>query len=199
MIKAILMVLASYLAGGIPFGLIVSFALTGKDPRKVGSGNIGATNVSRSAGKKAGVITLVLDALKGLLPVLLARHLFDTPHVVALVGLAALCGHCFSPYLKLKGGKGVATGAGAFLGIAPLALVLSLAVFVVMLKWKGYVSLSSLSAAWTMPLFILLLKGPPVIAMAAAAMAAIITLRHKANIERLIAGEEPTFWKREER
>ena len=197
--KVTLMVLMAYLVGGIPFGLIVSFVLTGEDPRKVGSGNIGATNVSRAAGKKAGAITLVLDVLKGLLPVLLARHLFPQNHLmVAAVGLAALCGHCFSPYLRLKGGKGVATGAGAFLGISPLALLLSLAVFLGMLKWKGYVSLSSISAAWAMPFILLATGKPPLLALAAGTMAAIITLRHKANIERLMAGEEPRFNERED-
>lgn len=191
-----LMVLFSYLMGGIPFGLLVSYVLTGEDPRKVGSGNIGATNVSRAAGKKAGVITLILDALKGFLPVLVTYHLFpQNPLAIALVGLAALCGHCFSPYLKLKGGKGVATGAGVFLGISPGALLMALVVFVFMLKWKGYVSLSSLTAAWCMPFFILILKGSPVLSLSAAVMAALITLRHRANIERLMAGEEPTFGK----
>jgi glycerol-3-phosphate acyltransferase PlsY len=194
-----LMVLAAYLAGGIPFGLIVSYALTGEDPRKVGSGNIGATNVSRAAGKKAGAITLVLDALKGFVPVLIAQRLFpNSPSTVAMVGMAALCGHCFSPYLRLKGGKGVATGAGVFLAINPLALLLSLAVFAGMLKWKGYVALSSMSAAWAMPFFILILKGSPVFSLMAAAMAAIITLRHRSNIERLLAGEEPVFGKKGE-
>jgi len=198
--KVALLVLISYLLGGIPFGLIVSYLLTGEDPRKVGSGNIGATNVSRAAGKKAGLITLVLDALKGLVPVLLARHLFPTnPWAVALVGLGAVCGHCFSPYLRFKGGKGVATGAGVFLGIHPLALLLSLAVFAGMLKWKGYVALSSLFAAWAMPFFVLILKGSAPISLAAALMAAIITFRHRSNIERLLAGEEPKFGEGEQK
>lgn len=149
------LVAAAYLVGSIPTGLLLGKAY-GIDVRQEGSGNIGATNLYRTVGRKVGIFTLIGDCLKGLIPVLAVKHSGLPTEYAAWVGLAAFCGHVFSIFLKFKGGKGVATALGVFLGLAPLAVVIAVAVFAtLMLAWR-YVSLGSICAAAVMPVAVAL-------------------------------------------
>ena len=152
-------IVLAYLLGSLPLGVLLS-RLKGQDPRKVGSGNIGATNVMRAAGKTLGAVTLIGDALKGFLPVSLAIWFGLPGPVVAASGLAAFVGHLFPIYLGFKGGKGIATALGIFLALNPFAVLIAIAVFALVLdKWR-YVSLGSLVGTVLMP-FLLLALGRP--------------------------------------
>jgi acyl phosphate:glycerol-3-phosphate acyltransferase len=190
----------AYLIGSIPFGYLVVKLTSGADIRETGSGGTGATNVSRKAGKVAGVATLALDALKGAAAVLVARRLTGeagTSWVVAAAAALAVVGHCFPVWLKFKAGKGVATGLGVFLAIAPWATLAALAVFIVVVWRTRYVSLGSIIAAAFLPLWIFLTHTwiepfgdfAPIMA-AICAVSAVIILKHSENIRRLTAGEE---------
>ena len=195
----IVIFLAAYLCGSIPFGFLLGRLFSGTDVRKTGSGNIGATNVARSAGPVAGILTLLLDAAKGAAPVCLARHYFpDVAALQTLAGLGALTGHCFPVWLKFRGGKGVATAAGLFLVLCPLAGVGALVVFAVVVGFWRYVSLASVSAAAAMPLLVYFLWAPhyaPPISVTAGSLAAamLIVYKHDANLQRLVEGTEPKF------
>jgi acyl phosphate:glycerol-3-phosphate acyltransferase len=184
-----LLIFGAYLAGSIPVGLILS-KIKGKDPRKAGSGNIGATNVLRTAGKVLGILTLLGDALKGLLPVLVVAR-YGEPHiVVAAVAFAAFFGHLFPLFLGFKGGKGVAIALGIYLAISPPAVLICAAVFVlVILKWR-YVSLGSLVAVGLIPFTLLLLGAPGEFVCLAFVIAALVYLKHTENIKRLLSGKE---------
>lgn len=185
-------VLAAYLTGSIPTGLLLGKAY-GIDVRKEGSGNIGATNLYRTIGRKVGIITLVGDCLKGLLPVLLVKFSTLPPEFAAWVGLAAFCGHVFSVFLRFKGGKGVATALGVFLALAPLAVAIALLLFAaIMFIWR-YVSLGSIVAAAAMPLAVFFLGGSRSVAVVTLVIAAIVIMRHHENIKRLISGSENRF------
>jgi glycerol-3-phosphate acyltransferase PlsY len=189
-IERIGLVILGYLAGSIPTGLLVSKALSDVDPRKEGSRNIGATNILRTAGKKLGALTLVGDCLKGLIPVLLALWLTGSEAWVCLVALSAFAGHLFPVFLKFKGGKGVATALGVYLGIAPLAVLIDAGIFFgVVLKWR-FVSLGSLTAAAVMPILIAILTGSKPYLFASLIIAVLIYYRHESNIRRLLAGSE---------
>ncbi len=181
--------LFSFLLGSIPFGVLVAKAFGAPDPRKVGSKNIGATNVTRAAGAKAGIITLILDISKGAIPVMVARHTVEDPTFLIWCGFFAVLGHCFSPFLKFNGGKGVATGAGAFLAINPGAFMAAVAVFAITFAARRIVSLSSMVSAALMPLFVYALDGKRE-AMITALISIFIITRHKENIKRLLRGEE---------
>jgi glycerol-3-phosphate acyltransferase PlsY len=199
----VLAVALAYLLGSIPFGfLIVRFAGRG-DVREKGSGGTGATNVSRSAGKGAGLLTLALDALKGVAAVLVARWLSgeEAGWVVAAAGLAALVGHMFPVWLGFRGGKGVATGLGVFLVLSPLAVATAAVVFLVAVWRTRYVSLGSILAALTIPLGVWFWGGhmgatpatlTPLLALALAG-ASLIVLMHRANVGRLLRGTENRF------
>jgi glycerol-3-phosphate acyltransferase PlsY len=183
---------AAYLIGSIPTGLLLGKAY-GIDVRKEGSGNIGATNLYRTVGRKVGIITLIGDCLKGLLPVVLVKFSALPPEFAAWVGLAAFCGHVFSIFLKFKGGKGVATALGVFLALAPLAVALAVALFAgFMFLWR-YVSLGSISAAAAMPLAVYLLGGSKTVTTVTLVIAVIVIIRHHENIKRLISGTESKF------
>lgn len=196
-----LVILLAYLLGSVPFGFLIVRWTGGGDVRETGSGGTGATNVTRRAGKKAGVLTLVLDAAKGALAVALARALvaedFGVNWWVAGAALAAVAGHCFPVWLGFRGGKGVATGLGVFLVLAPLALLCALPLFVAVVWATRYVSLGSITAAAAFPFFIWLLGGraashehaAPLLA-AALAGGAIIIFMHRANVRRLLNGTE---------
>ena len=187
-----LLLCAAYLLGSIPTGLLLG-KLYGIDVRKEGSGNIGATNLYRTVGRKVGVMTLIGDCLKGLVPVLLLKFSAMPPDYAAWVGLAAFCGHVFSVFLIFKGGKGVATALGVFLGLAPLAVLIALGVFVLLVfKWR-YVSLGSVSAAAVMPPAVYLLGGGRVLTLVTALIAVIVIVKHWENIKRLVAGTENKF------
>jgi len=182
-------ILLAYLAGSFPFGLFIAQASCGIDPRAAGSRNIGATNVARLCGTKLGVATLLCDALKGALPVLAARAICPSPWFVGLVGLAAVSGHLFPVFLYYKGGKGVATTIGAFLAMAPLAMVISGLACAAAIALSGYVSVGSLLLAASLP-FTLLLTGHAGLFPVGVAVAGLIIWKHKENIRRLRAGEE---------
>ena len=182
----------AYLLGSIPTGLLLG-KLYGIDVRKEGSGNIGATNLYRTVGRRVGVLTLIGDCLKGVLPVLAARQCGLASDQVALVGLAAFCGHVFSVFLRFKGGKGVATALGVFLALAPLAVAAALALFVALMMIWRYVSLGSISAAAIMPLAVFMLGGSRVLVVVTLIIALIVIVRHHENIRRLFAGTENRF------
>ncbi len=180
----------SYFLGSIPTGVIVSKAFGSIDPRTQGSKNIGATNVFRTGGKKLGIITLIGDILKGFIPVALAKGYVDSFFWIGFIAIAAFLGHLFPVFLKFKGGKGIATGLGIFLALAPLPAILSLGVFgALVYKWR-YVSLGSLSASAAFPLFLYLLNAPPAFILFAIIMAILIFYRHRENIARLRTGRE---------
>ncbi len=193
------LLLAAYLLGSIPFGLLLAKLFGASDVRKSGSGNIGAANVTRVAGPLAGILTLVLDAAKGAAGVLLAaRYTEENATWMMLAALAALAGHCFPVWLKFKGGKGVATALGVFLALCLPAALSALLVFLIIVATWRYVSLGSISAAAAMPLLMYFLwaphHAPPlVITFGSLAAAALIVYKHDANIQRLVQGEEPKF------
>jgi glycerol-3-phosphate acyltransferase PlsY len=180
----------SYLCGSIPTGVLLS-RRRGVDPRDVGSGNIGATNVVRAAGATAGVLTLIGDLVKGLVPVLIARRIGLSSAGVALVGLSAFFGHLYSCFLGFDGGKGVATALGVLLGAAPLGALILVGVFVVTLAFTRFVSVASLlSAALAAPL-LLALGYPTATITIAVVTGALVARRHRDNIRRLRFGTEP--------
>jgi len=183
---------AAYLLGSIPTGLLLGKAY-GIDVRQEGSGNIGATNLYRTVGRKVGILTLIGDCLKGLLPVMAVKYSTLPGDYAAWIGLAAFCGHVFSVFLKFKGGKGVATALGVFLALAPLALAIAVIVFAaLMLGWR-YVSLGSICAAAVMPAAVALLGGDRTVVLVSLLISLIVIIRHHENIRRLIAGTENRF------
>jgi len=189
--------LISYLVGSIPFGLLFS-RMVGKDVRKEGSGNIGATNVNRVLGKKLGILTLLCDVAKGFLPVFIASIMLPEGDnwelYIGLCGLAAVLGHMFSIYLGFKGGKGVATALGVFLFFSPWSIAIALVVFVAVVGISGFVSAGSLAAAALIPFCILLLGGSVSTFFCGAVITALIWIKHSSNIGRLRRGEEKS-WK----
>jgi acyl phosphate:glycerol-3-phosphate acyltransferase len=181
--------LLSYLAGSIPFGLLVTRALGLGDVRRIGSGNIGATNVLRTGNKGAAAATLLLDAAKGAVPLLLARAYVDEP-AAQIAGLGAFLGHLFPVWLKFRGGKGVATFLGVVLALAwPVGLI-ACATWLLVAFTARISSLSALVAAAMTPVWLWVL-GPREAAWLGAVLAALVLVRHHANIRRLIAGTEP--------
>ncbi|MCK4738443.1 MAG: glycerol-3-phosphate 1-O-acyltransferase PlsY [Deltaproteobacteria bacterium] len=192
--------LGAYLIGSVPMAILVARAFGGVDPRKFGSGNIGATNVARTTGKTAGIITLVLDALKGALPTLFATYVFRGESLfeplVCLVALLTFLGHLFPVYLFFRGGKGVATAVGLYLVISPLSLLLSFVIFVVVLFTTRYVSVASISSAIVMPIFLVVFMGFGFPALLGVIMAVLIIVKHRANLGRVIKGTESKFGKK---
>jgi glycerol-3-phosphate acyltransferase PlsY len=189
----------AYLIGSIPFGFLLVRLTTGRDVRASGSGNIGATNVLRTTGRAAGVATLLLDIAKGFAAVWLAAELTaDSPDWTALAALAVMAGHAFPIFLKFQGGKAVASFLGAFLYVAPLALLAALIVFVIAVAVTRHISAGSILMAGSFPLAVWLILHPPATVMLAAlAAGAFVVYRHKSNIERLRTGTENVFtWKR---
>lgn len=184
-----LLVVFAYLLGSIPVGVILG-KLKGVDPRKTGSGNIGATNVMRAAGKKLGVVTLILDAAKGFLPVVLATVLGVHVYVIALVGLAAFLGHVFPIFLRFKGGKGVATALGVYLAVSPVTILGAFVVFVIVAAIWRYVSLASMIGAMAVPIGLYLIGAPGAFVIMAVLITLVVILRHKDNITRLAKGTE---------
>jgi glycerol-3-phosphate acyltransferase PlsY len=196
-----------YLAGSIPTAYLAGRMLKGVDLRTIGSGNLGATNVYRNLGTVPAIVVMVLDGLKGALPVALLPALIDPAFLVApgadlwwplAIGVATIVGHSRPIFLLWQGGgKGVATGAGVFAALAPIAVGAAVVVFVLAAAVSGYVSLASLLAAWTIPLALLFLSGPlsPIFAVAFI-IAAFVTWSHRANIGRLRTGTEPRTFRR---
>lgn len=176
----------AYLCGSIPFGLFIAKALTGKDVRAVGSGNIGATNVARAAGRAAAIVTLVLDALKGLLPVLLAARTAEAPPMLAPgCAVAAVLGHCFPVWLKFRGGKGVATGLGVSLALAPWAALAGAAAWAILFKLFRVSSVGSLAGV-AVALVVATQTASRYAVYGLAGVSLLIVLRHQGNIRRLL-------------
>jgi glycerol-3-phosphate acyltransferase PlsY len=183
------------LLGGLPFGYWFVRLTSGRDIRTMGSGNIGATNVQRSMGTKAGIVVLILDILKGFLAVWLAALLtHGAPAALALAAVAVMLGHCYPVFLGFKGGKAVACFVGAFLYLAPLALLVTTLVFVAVVALSKYVSLGSILGALVFPFAMWLVNRPPRSILYASIFAAVLVIyRHKGNIARLRAGKESRF------
>jgi acyl phosphate:glycerol-3-phosphate acyltransferase len=189
---AYLLVFVAYLLGSVPTGYILG-AWAGIDVRKAGSGNVGATNVARVVGKRHGIFTLVADTAKGFIPVILALNLGLPAIVTAFVGIAAFLGHLYPVFLRFQGGKGVATALGVFLGLAPWATLVLAVIFALVLLTTRVVSLSSMVAAASAPVVFWLFFQSPILTGMTFLMAAMIVLRHRGNIQRLLSGTEPRF------
>jgi len=189
--KEILLILFAYLIGSIPTGVILAKYYGINDITKEGSGNIGATNVGRVVGKKAGIITLAGDALKGVIPLLLTVAIAgNTSWLIATAGLAAFLGHIYPVFNNFKGGKGVATALGVFMFISPPSVLAAITVFGGLVYVWRYVSLGSVVAAGLMPAFIGLFSETKVYIVLAVIIGGIVIYRHKENILRLLEGQE---------
>jgi glycerol-3-phosphate acyltransferase PlsY len=198
-VSVYLAALIGYVIGGIPTGIWLSKLIAGKDPRASGSGSSGATNVSRVLGKKWGVLVLLLDALKGFAPVFwLAPLIFSEVLVEAQVVMAcmAVMGHVFTPYAKFKGGKGVATAAGAMAAISASALGYALIVWAIVFAVARRISPASMFAAASFPVFLVTGKQaqPPIVIASGVVIAGFLFYTHRQNIARLLSGTEPRFF-----
>jgi acyl phosphate:glycerol-3-phosphate acyltransferase len=191
-----LLIAAAYLLGSIPFGLLIVKARGGPDIRSVGSGNIGASNVTRNAGALAGVLTLLLDAGKGYLAVwLTARFSGANVHWMMAAAVAAVIGHVFPVWLRFKGGKGVATSLGVFLPLCWQAVAAAAVVWLLVVAFWRYASLGSITAAAVMPVLVYLFYAPRLapptdVSLSSIFIALLVLAKHRANMERLIAGKE---------
>lgn len=203
--RALIVIVVAYLIGSIPFGYLIVRHKVGEDVRNSGSGGTGATNVSRRAGKAAGVFTLVLDALKGVLAIVVAQLIIGEggptiDWLTAAAAIAAITGHIFPVWLRFRGGKGVATGVGVFLMLAPIAVLCAAVIFIVVVSITKYVSLGSIAAAAIIPLFVFMdMVFIPAISdlrpllTATVVGAMLIIFAHRGNIRRLVEGTEPKF------
>jgi glycerol-3-phosphate acyltransferase PlsY len=188
----ILLIVLGYLLGSVPVGFILGLR-SGIDVRETGSGNVGATNVARVVGKRQGILTLIADAAKGFLPVILSLQFGASLAVTILVGTAAFLGHLFPIFLRFKGGKGVATALGVFLALAPMATLVLVVLFGVTVLTSRIVSLSSILTALASPIILWLFAYPPLLVGMAVFIALAITWRHQNNIRRMMNGSEPRF------
>jgi glycerol-3-phosphate acyltransferase PlsY len=186
----IILVVVAYLLGSIPFGYLIVRGKGAGDIRQTGSGGTGATNVSRRAGKAAGVLTLLLDAAKGCVAVVIARAVSGDDWVIAAAAIAALVGHIFPVWLGFRGGKGVATGVGIFLVLAPIPLLCAGVVFLAIVLLTRYVSLGSITAAILIPVLVWVQSDSQPLLTAAVVGSALIVFAHRGNIQRLAAGTE---------
>jgi acyl phosphate:glycerol-3-phosphate acyltransferase len=182
-------VAAAYLLGSIPFSYIVARS-RGVDVRRVGSGNVGATNVMRSVGRGAGLVAFALDFVKGAAATLLAQRVDPQGPLPAMAAAAAVVGHMYPLWLRFRGGKGVATGAGAFLPLAPLAIAAALVAFAVALAITRYVSVGSLVGCATLAALSYATRGPSPVAVAATVTALLVGWKHRANLARIAQGTE---------
>jgi acyl phosphate:glycerol-3-phosphate acyltransferase len=199
MLAAGLWMLASYFLGAVPTSYILTRIFAGIDLRQHGSGNLGATNLYRVLGWKYALPAALVDIAKGAVPVLLFAPQVSNSQLFALAcGVAAIVGHVFSVFVGFKGGKGVATAAGVMLGLAPVALAVSAAIWVVLVRLTGYVSLGSVVAAAVLPVAVYLLEDSrtPALVWIAGAIAAAVIILHRRNIQRLIKGTENRFGRR---
>ena len=196
-------ILLSYLLGSIPWGLILTRTLASKNITAEGSNNIGATNVRRIAGSKLGGLTLFCDMTKGALPVYMAGGLAAANSLpgeifTIIAALSAFAGHLYPIYLKFRnGGKGVATGAGCFMILSPMACIVSILVFILVICVTNRASAGSLAGAAILPVSVWMSSGSTVLTLGAAIMTVFIFYRHSDNIRRLLAGTEPVIWKKQ--
>jgi glycerol-3-phosphate acyltransferase PlsY len=197
MMTPVLILIGSYLLGAIPFGLLIAKWWAGIDVREHGSGNIGATNVYRVVGKKAGIVVFILDVLKGLIPPITAQLLHTGVLWQVLAGLMAILGHTFSPFLGFKGGKGVATGLGVLFGVSWKVGLGGWIVWGITLLISGYVSLGSILACISLVVLALVFHpGDYVRLLFCAAICVLGIFNHRSNIRRLLNGTESNFKKR---
>jgi glycerol-3-phosphate acyltransferase PlsY len=187
--------LFGYLLGSVPTGVLLTKFFSKVDPRKVGSKNIGATNIFRTAGKALGILTLAGDVLKGMIPIGIAIQLGVSDLWIAIAGLSAFLGHIFPIFLGFKGGKGVATALGVYVMISPIAVLIEFLLFAGMVwRWR-YISLGSISCATTIPILIAFFRSESqAYFMLSVIIAALILYRHQSNISRLLQGAE-SKWK----
>ena len=199
MLKIILYLIFSYFCGAIPFSYIITKKFKNIDIRQYGSKNPGATNVFRSVSKPLGILTFLLDCLKGFVPVSLAYYLNNSLYFVLAVALCTLIGHIFTVFLNFKGGKGVAVGCGFFLAINPLATIVCLLIFVIVVAISKYVSLGSIAAAIMLPINLFLFNSEQELIVFSTIIVIIVIIRHISNIKRIIAGTENkiTFGKKD--
>ena len=195
----IIILVGAYLLGSIPFGYILTRYRAGADIRTMGSGNIGATNVLRTQGKLLGLVTLLLDFFKGACPVWAGLHWGHAPWMYAAAGATAVVGHCFPVFLGFRGGKGIATGLGAFLFIAPLATLVALCVFLAEVFTFRFVSLGSILASLTFGTTLLVAhftsgRYSLVVALIGTGIALLLVARHHSNIRHLLEGTESRLW-----
>lgn len=191
MLRFVALLGAAYLLGSVPFSFFVARWFGVKDVRQVGSGNVGATNVMRSAGKGPGLLALVLDASKGAAAAWLAGLIEPEGSIIPpLAAAAAVVGHMYPVWLGFRGGKGVATGFGAFVPLAPAATAGSFVVFAVTTALTRYVSLGSLAGATALATLAFALGSPPAVSWAAAFVAALVIWKHRGNLQRLVKGTE---------
>jgi acyl phosphate:glycerol-3-phosphate acyltransferase len=186
---AALLLAMAYLLGSIPFSYLVARGFGVADVRSVGSGNVGATNVMRAAGRTAGLLAFVLDASKGAAASILALRLAPGPTLPALAAASAVLGHMYPVWLRFRGGKGVATGCGAFLPLVPIASLVGFVVFVAVAALSRYVSLGSVAGTLALAATAFV-AGPPAVAWAATAIGVLIVVKHRSNLERLVRGAE---------
>ncbi len=187
---ALLLLAASYLLGAVPFGLLVVRALSGRDITREGSGNIGASNVFRVAGPVPGVLALLLDLAKGVLPVVVAQCLGLAPAWQITAGIAAIAGHNWSIFLRGRGGRGVASSFGVLLALSPPAGVLGAAVWIVVVAATRYASLASLCGVTSVPIVMLLRREPLEHVLFGLAALVMVVYQHRGNIHRLVRGQE---------
>jgi glycerol-3-phosphate acyltransferase PlsY len=190
----VIYILITYLLGGFPTSAVIARLVGGLDLSKTGSGNLGATNVARVIGKKFGIITLAVDALKGFIPVYIAFKYYKFFHfsflILSIIMIAPIIGHCYSIYIKFKGGKGVATALGVFAAISPEAVLMALLIFIVMVFLSRYVSLSSITAAFFMPFLVFYNLRNIDFFIASCFISLLIIFKHIPNITRLLNGTE---------
>ena len=190
----IFILIVIYLIAAVPTGIVLARVMGYEDVRDKGSGNIGATNVYRVAGKLAGVLTLAGDILKGFLPLLACKTwLAPTSAQLGITCAMAIVGHCYPVYLKFSGGKGIATALGIFLVMSPIAVLGAAIVFGITVATTRFISLGSVLAAMSAPLLVLMLNQPQPIFLATLFIAALIVWRHRSNIKRLMDGSEDRF------
>lgn len=207
MVTLFAVVIGSYLLGSVPFGYLAG-RLAGIDIRKVGSGNVGATNVVRVLGKRYGYPVFALDFLKGFGAVLISMlaapgkpPAWNSSEIFGiLAAMSSVLGHLYPPWLKFKGGKGVATSAGALLALAPVATLIGVAIWVILFWLTGYVSLASMIAAVILPIVILIMgshdsRNGKALVYSSACVAAVVVWRHRSNLSRLVRGTEQRFRK----
>ncbi|MCK4507030.1 MAG: glycerol-3-phosphate 1-O-acyltransferase PlsY [Desulfuromonadales bacterium] len=190
----IIILIIIYLIAAIPTGVVLARLMGSEDVRQAGSGNIGATNVYRVAGKLAGILTLVGDILKGFLPLLAFRNwMAPTSTQLGIACCVAIIGHCYPIYLRFKGGKGIAVALGVFLVLSPKAVLGALIIFIIAVATTRYVSLGSILAIMSAPLLLLMLNYPQALFLTALFIATLVTWRHRTNIRRLLDGTESRF------
>lgn len=193
--QIILGLLISFFLGSIPFGFLITYFYTKEDIRKAGSGNIGATNVSRKIGLFGGFLTFLLDFLKGYFSIFIIKNLTHYPYLIGLAGAFAVLGHCFTPFLRFNGGKGVSTSFGVFFNLAPVPSLICLFVFLFILFSFKFVSLSSIISSTFFPVISYIFKINEWYIAFSVCISILIIFRHRENIKRIIQNREPKIWK----